>query len=228
MRTVMLFTQISRFPKNTVRSALVFSDRTRKIALLKISPSRSCCVKHDARGESHEVRRSANVRDSRPDRSADRLFEHRGRFLLFSGAVGKKANKKSGDGEHRRCDDEKIRRTNLTHVMLGDVGTKDRAESAADGDKTVKAFTLLDREQIRHECPKNGSVKEIEHADPNKESPVNPHLFCRGTASHRNEKEHEHDNEKSVSKRNECSPRHPRHSRREGRVRDHHRRRASQ
>src|SRR4029077_18671171 len=46
---------------------------------------------------------------------------------------------------------------------------------------------------------------------------------CRGTTSHRNEKEHEHDNEKSVSKRNECSPRHPRHSGREGRICDHHR-----
>ena len=51
-------------------------------------------------------------------------FEHRGRFLLFGEAMGKKANKKSGDGEHRRGDDEKIRWTNLTDVMLGDVGPR--------------------------------------------------------------------------------------------------------
>ena len=104
--------------------------------------------------------------------------------------------------------------------MLGDVGTEDRTERSADGDETIKPFTLLNREQVGHERPEDGGIKQIENADPNKETATNPHLLRCGTASHRNEKEHKDGNEKSIGERNEFSPRHPRHSRSEGGVSD--------
>src|SRR4051794_41072331 len=107
--------------------------------------------------------------------------------------------------------------------MLGDVGAEDRTKGAADGDETIKSFTLFHREQVSHEGPENGRIKKIEHTDPNKKSSANPYLLCFGSTSHGNEKEPEHDDKKSVSKRYEFSPRHPRHSRGEGRVRDQHR-----
>src|SRR5215475_11295757 len=107
--------------------------------------------------------------------------------------------------------------------MLGNVSTAERTESAADSNETIKAFALFDREQIRHKCPENGGVKQVEDTDPNKEPATNPDLLGRGTASHGNEKQSKHDNEKPVSERDEFSPRHPGHRRGESRIRDQHR-----
>lgn len=143
--------------------------------------------------------------------------------MPFVETTGKKANKKSGNGEHCGCDNEKIRRSNLPDVILGNIGPENRTESAADGDESVQAFALFNREKIGHESPEDSSVKKVEHADPNKETATNPYLLWRGTTSHCDKKEHEHDDEESVSKRNEFSPRHSRHSRGEGRIRSQHR-----
>ena len=43
--------------------------------------------------------------------------------------------------------------------MLGDVGAADRSERAADGDETIKAFPLLDGEQVCHEGPEDSGVE---------------------------------------------------------------------
>src|SRR5262249_40555554 len=107
--------------------------------------------------------------------------------------------------------------------MLGNVGTEDRSERSADGDKAVKALTLFHREQIGHERPEDRGVKQIENADPNKEAATNPNLLCFGTTSHCDKKESKDENEKSVSKRNKFSSRHPRHNCGERGVRDQHR-----
>src|SRR5262249_26785708 len=157
-----------------------FQYSTREFALLKIGPGRSGRVEHDRSSESHKVRRAANVRDARPNRSPDRCFGCGSSFVLFGKAMGKKPNKESGNGEHGRCNDEKIRRTNFTHIMLGDVGAEDRTESATDSNEAVKAFTLFDSEQVRHERPENGSVKQVENTDPNKETAHNPYVLRTG------------------------------------------------
>ena len=146
-----------------------------------------------------------------------------GYFVLFSEAVGEEANEESGNGKNGGSDDEKIRGANVTHVMLGDISAEDRPKSTADGDETIKAFALLHREQVGHERPEDGGVKQIENTDPNKKPPINPYLLRRGTDSHREKKEGKHENEESVDKWNEFSPRHPRYGRREGCIRDQHR-----
>src|SRR6267154_4865640 len=107
--------------------------------------------------------------------------------------------------------------------MLGNVSAKDRTESAADSNETIKALTLLDCEQIRHKRPENGGVKQVEDTDPNKEPATNPDLIGCGTTSHGDEKQSKHDNEKPVSERDEFSPRHPSNGRGESRIRDQHR-----
>src|SRR4029077_14512125 len=88
--------------------------------------------------------------------------------------------------------------------------------------ETVKALTLFHREQIGHEGPENGGIKEGENTDPNKKTPADPYLLCLGTTSHCDEEECKNEDEKSVSKRKEFSPGHPRHSRGEGGVREQH------
>src|SRR5205814_1597011 len=134
--------------------------------------------------------------DTRPDRAADGCFRFCSRFVLFGETARKETNKKSGNGKHRPCDDEKIRRTNFLNVMLGYVGAEDPTKSAADGDEAIEPFALFNREQIGNEGPEDSGVKQVENTDPNKEPPTNPYLLWGGTSLHCDEKQAEDEDKK--------------------------------
>src|SRR5437868_15426470 len=104
--------------------------------------------------------------------------------------------------------------------MLGNVSAKDRTESAADSNETIKALTLLDCEQIRHKRPENGGVKQLEDTDPNKEPATNPDLIGCGTATHGDEIQSRHNNEKTVRERDKLSACNRSNGRSEIRIRD--------
>ncbi len=57
------------------------------------------------------------------------------------------------------------------------IGTGNCAERTADGDEAVEPLALLDREEVGHEGPEDGGVKEIEHTDPDIEPATDPDLL---------------------------------------------------
>src|SRR6267378_6029792 len=107
--------------------------------------------------------------------------------------------------------------------MLGNVRSENAAEGATDRDEAIKPLTLLDREQVRHEGPEDGGVKEIEDADPDKEGSSDPDLLLWRTGPHQDEKQSKIENEKSVGERDEPSARHARNDGSEDDIGDQHR-----
>src|SRR4029077_5993988 len=106
--------------------------------------------------------------------------------------------------------------------MFGDVRPKNTAEGATDRDEAIKPLALLDREQVCHEGPEDGSVKEIEDAHPDKERSSDPDLLLRRAGPHQDEKKRKIKNEKPVGERDEPSARHARHDGSEHGISDQH------
>src|SRR5207247_3839786 len=96
------------------------------------------------------------------------------------------------------------------------------ASRSANRDDTEKPFTLLIREEVRHESPEDGRGEEIEHADPDKKASIYPRLFSRRHELHQHEENNQVQDEKAVGDRNEFPTRHTRNDHGEERVRDNH------
>src|SRR6266481_7879684 len=123
--------------------------------------------------------------------------------------------------EHDRRNNKQIDGTDSFHERSGEKRTEDASKLAAHADKREKAFALMRAEYIRHECPENGKDEKVEGAaDPNEESCPNPKLCSVAQVVHREIKDGEIQNEKTVNDRNESASRHTSDDGREGSVGD--------
>ena len=123
--------------------------------------------------------------------------------------------------EHDRRNDEQIDGTDSFHERSGEKRTDDASKLAAHADEREQAFTLVGAEYIRHERPEDGKDEKIESAaDPNEESCPDPKLCSVAQVVHRQIKDGEIQNEKTVNDRDELASRHTCHDGREGSVGD--------
>src|SRR5881392_3182878 len=107
--------------------------------------------------------------------------------------------------EHNRRNDEQIDGTDSFHERSGEKRTDDASKLAAHADE-------------REEDGKDEKVEGA--ADPNEESCPDPKLCSVAQVAHRQIKDGEIQNEKTVNDRDESAPRHTRDDGREGSVSD--------
>ena len=123
--------------------------------------------------------------------------------------------------EHNRRNDEQIDGTDSFHERSCEKRTDDASKLAAHADEREEAFALVGAEYIRHERPEDGKDEKVESAaDPNEESCPNPKLCSVAQVVHRQIKDGEIQNEKTVNDRDELASRHTRYDGREGSVGD--------
>ena len=123
--------------------------------------------------------------------------------------------------EHDRRNDEQIDATDSFHERSGEKRTDDASKLAAHADEREEAFALVGAEYIRHERPEDGKDEKVESAaDPNEESCPNPKLCSVAQVVHRQIKDGEIQNEKTVNNRDELASRHTSDDGREGSVGD--------
>ncbi len=123
--------------------------------------------------------------------------------------------------KHDRRNDEQIDGTDSFHERSGEKRTDDATKLAAHADEREEAFALVGAEYIRHERPEDGKDEKVESAaDPDEESCPNPKLCGVAEVVHRQIKDGEIQNEKTVNDRDELASRHTRYDGREGSVGD--------
>ena len=123
--------------------------------------------------------------------------------------------------EHDCRNDKQIDGTDSFHERSGEKRTDDASKLAAHADEREEAFSLVGVEYVRHERPEDGKDEKIESAaDPNEESCPNPKLCSVAQVVHRQIKDGEIQNEKTVNDRDELASRHTRDDGREGSVGD--------
>ena len=117
--------------------------------------------------------------------------------------------------------DEQIDAPDSFHERSGEKRTDDASKLAAHADEREEAFALIGAEYIGHERPEDGEDEKIESAaDPNEESCPDPKLCSAAQVMHRQIKDGEIQNEKTVNDRDELASRHTRDDGREGSVGD--------
>src|SRR6266436_4145215 len=165
--------------------------------------------------------------DAGDDSAADRPF---GRFVIARRASlrmtsveisRKKSHAPRCRLKHDRRNNEQIDGTDSFHERSDEKRAEDATKLAAHADEREEAFALVGTEYIRHERPEDGKDEKVESAaDPNEESCPNPKLCSVAQVVHREIKDGEIQNEKTVNNRDELASRHTRDDGREGSVGD--------
>src|SRR5436190_342036 len=115
--------------------------------------------------------------------------------------------------EHDRRNDEQIDGTDSFHERSCEKRTDDATKLAAHADEREEAFALVGAEYIRHERPEDGKDEKVESAP-------DPKLCSVAQVVHRQIKDGEIQNEKTVNNRDELASRHTSDDGREGSVGD--------
>src|SRR5437762_6323328 len=123
--------------------------------------------------------------------------------------------------EHDRRNDEQNDAPDSFHERSGKKRTDDATKLAPHADEREEAFALIGAEYIGHERPEDGKDEKVESAaDPNEESRPDPKLCSVAQIAHRQIKDGEIENKKTVSNREEMESRHTSDDGREGSVGD--------
>src|SRR5438132_13788064 len=117
---------------------------------------------------------------ARVNRAANRFFAAGlNGFVSIGEIIGEKAHQAAGNREHDGGEGEKIRRADILDIARREERSQHSPERSTDSYETIEAFSLFDREEVGHESPENGGVKQIEDADPNVKSASDPDLLVR-------------------------------------------------